>query len=214
MKSIKVAALDLEATGLINPDVPIEYQPRIIEIGAVSTELTPKMAFSLETFSELVYPEMGIPEEVIKITGITNEMVKDVDSFKTVHRRFAKFMTGVDLLFTFNGPAYDMPVLMFNLQRHNLQYQFPWPRLHIDLMTAASDYLGLVGKTGNKVPKLMELYQFLFGKEFGDAHRALNDAQATLDAGRELLRLGIIKIGDGIDEDLEGSTNKKLTQKG
>lgn len=183
-----IASLDLETTGLIEPEAPAEYQPRITEIGCVVFENG-----SSETFSTFVHPEIDIPAEVQKITGITLEMVKDAPNFREAFKEFSKFMTGVDKLITFNGPGYDLPVLMFNLKRYNLQYQFPWPRLHLDLMTASSDYLGMQGKTGNKNPKLTELYKFLFDEDF-PAHRALNDAEATLRCAKELAKRKVIEL--------------------
>lgn len=193
-----IAALDFEATGLINPDIPPEYQPAIMEIGAVKIEIDPKGKEILRhEYQTFVDPERPIPDEVREITKITDKVLVGAPTFKVAHSKFALFMTGVDRLVTFNGPGYDLPVLDFNLQRVGLRYNFPWPRLHTDLMTAASDYCGMTGKTGNKPPKLMELYTFLFKKEFPDAHRALEDARATIKCALELNKKGIIRLLSG-----------------
>jgi len=191
-----IAAFDLEATGLIEPDAPPEFQPAIMEIGAIKMAYPPSRGGEKlgGTFSQLVHPEKDIPEEVQKITHITPDMVKDAPNFRVAFAEFAKFMTGVELLITFNGPAYDLPVLTYNLQRFGLQYRFPWPRLHLDLMPASSDYAGMKGKTGNKPPKLTELFQFLFDRAFPDAHRAVEDANATMQCAMELVKRGIVKL--------------------
>ena len=58
---------DLETTGLSR------YKDRITEIGACRVE----GGKITEIYNELVNPEMVIPEKIIEITGITNEMVED-----------------------------------------------------------------------------------------------------------------------------------------
>jgi DNA polymerase III alpha subunit (gram-positive type) len=188
-----IIAFDVEADGLLNHDIQqSEYQPPIIEFGATKYGehgLKPMLHF--ETF---IKPPRPVSEVVQKITKIDNAMLKDAPSFKLAFPKIAEFFTGADLLITFNGPGYDLPVLMHNLIANQLQYQFPWPRKHVDLMTAASDYMGMAGKTGNKNPKLIELYKFLFEEEFPDAHRALSDAKATMRCAIELVKRKVIKI--------------------
>lgn len=48
------------------------------------------------------------------------------------------------------------------------------------------------GKKGYKFPKLIELYQFLFGESFEGAHDALVDVRATLRCYTELVHRGIM----------------------
>lgn len=186
-------AFDLETTGLINPDVDDpNYQPHIIEFGAVKAVDYNLVANNWETFQSMIHPGIPIPPEITKITGINAADVSSAPSLLQAHFEIAKFFTGVEHLVTFNGLGYDLPVLMFNLRRYGLQYQFPWPRYHTDLMMAATDYLGMQGKTGNKPPKLVELHQELFGEGFPDAHRALDDAKATMRCYQELLKRGVL----------------------
>lgn len=181
-------AFDLEATGLINPDLDDpNYQPEIIEIGAIKWG-----AKKPSTLSLLVKPQKPIPDLITKITNISNADVKTAKSFLGNFDEVSEFFTGVDHLVSFNGAGYDLPVMMYNLRKYGLQYQFPWPRYHTDLMTASAHALNLQGKTGNKVPKLMELYQHLFNEEFDNAHRAIDDAKATQRCYIEVAKRGII----------------------
>jgi DNA polymerase III epsilon subunit-like protein len=55
-----------------------------------------------------------------------------------------------------------------------------------DLIRLPSKYRGTF-----KYPKLEELYHFLFGKEMGAAHTALQDIQNTMSCYQELKRRGI-----------------------
>ena len=181
-------AYDVEANGLINPDIDDpNYQPEIIEFGAI------KWGSGIQdTLRVLIKPTNPLMPEVIKITGINEEDLKDADSFLVAHDAISEFFTGVDHQVSFNGSAYDHPVLMFNLRKYGLQYRFPWPRYHTDLMVAATEYAAMQGKTGNKSPKLVELYKMLFDKELENAHRADHDARATADCFIELQRRGVI----------------------
>lgn len=178
-------AFDLETTGLINPDTDDpNYQPHIIEFGAVKSDGS--------LFNLMINPGIPITPEITKITSIYDRDVVDAPSLPMAHFDIAKFFTGADHLVTFNGLGYDLPVMMFNLRRYGLQFQFPWPRYLTDIMIASTDYLGMQGKTGNKPPKLVELHQALFGEEFQGAHRALNDSVATMRCYRELCSRGVI----------------------
>ncbi|MGE5629846.1 MAG: PolC-type DNA polymerase III [Caulobacteraceae bacterium] len=73
---------DIETTGL-SP-----FHDRITEIGAVRI----KSGKVLDTFSELINPEIKIPENIIKLTGITDELVKDKEIIKEVLPRFLEFV--------------------------------------------------------------------------------------------------------------------------
>jgi len=188
-----IAAFDVEATELIDPNIDDpNYQPAIMEFGAVKLRQNPGKMTVQSDLSILIDPERIIPDEVIKITGIRNEDIMGKPTFLTAFNHIAEFFTGVDQLISFNGSTYDLPVLMYNLRRYGLQYRFPWPRYHLDLMLAASDYTGMQGKTGNKPPKLVELHQHLFGEGFSNAHRALDDAKATMNCYLALKERGVL----------------------
>jgi len=188
------AALDIEATGLINPDLSDpNYQPGIVEFGAIRwAESDRGLEVAPRELILRINPEMNISKGATEVHGITDEHVSKELTFKGAFSKIAEFFTGVGTLITFNGKAYDMPVIMFNLQRYNLQYQFPWPRIHIDVMHSSADYVGLQGKTSNKVPKLTELYKFLFDKELEGAHNAYEDAKATKECYQELRNRRVI----------------------
>lgn len=62
----RYAVIDLETTGLQETDQIIEFGALIIENGEVA-----------EMFSALVNYEKSIPDEIVRITGITQEMLRD-----------------------------------------------------------------------------------------------------------------------------------------
>lgn len=66
---LKILGLDFETTGF-DPKVD-----RIIEVGACLYDWDAQLP--IQILSSFVYPEMPIPEEITKITGITNDLVVD-----------------------------------------------------------------------------------------------------------------------------------------
>ena len=75
---------DIETTGL---DV---MNNGITEIGAVKI-VNGKLT---EQFTTLVKPDYRISDEIVRITGITEEMVKDAPKISTVIPDFIKFIDG------------------------------------------------------------------------------------------------------------------------
>ena len=67
LTSLTYVVFDLETTGLYP-----NSGDSIIEIGAVKI----KDGKIIDRYDELIYPEKELNEEIIKITGITNEMLK------------------------------------------------------------------------------------------------------------------------------------------
>lgn len=78
----ELIVFDLETTGLS----PI--RDRITEIGAVKI----KQGKITDEFSELINPEIPIPDNITKLTGITDAMVKDKETIKEILPRFLEFV--------------------------------------------------------------------------------------------------------------------------
>src|SRR5699024_4816683 len=80
--------LDLETTGL-RPK-----QDKIIEIGAVKV----CNDVVVDVFSRLVYPGIPIKEEVMQLTGISNEMVKHEHTINEILPQFLAFAQELPLV--------------------------------------------------------------------------------------------------------------------
>jgi DNA polymerase III subunit epsilon len=78
---VPFVVFDLETTGFSRDD-------RIVELGAVIMEGNRVV----DQFHSLVNPGRPIPEEVVRIHGITDEKVKDAPRFRDVARGFFDFL--------------------------------------------------------------------------------------------------------------------------
>ncbi|MDA0746174.1 MAG: exonuclease domain-containing protein [bacterium] len=81
-------ALDLETTGLD----PAEAE--ILEMGAVKVE-SGKITDRFQTY---VKPERGIPEEIVRLTGITEMAVQKAPRIETALQNFRSFITDLPLV--------------------------------------------------------------------------------------------------------------------
>ena len=157
LKQNEVVVFDFETTGL-------EYSKNeIIEIGAV------KMVNGeiVETFSCFVKPKQEIPEEITKLTGITNDMVKDAYTIDKIIPDFYKFCYGCVII------AYniDFDYKFLNFQATKLGYKFN--NRQIDAL-----YLARQNVVGAKNFQLKNICAKL-GVSLEGAHRAVNDTIAT-----------------------------------
>ncbi len=148
---------DIETTGFS----PIHN--RIIEIGAVKIEngeVTGK-------FSTFVNPDVPIPFEIEKLTGINDEMVIGAPMIEQVLPQFMEFCQGAVLVA--HNANFDMGFIMENAARLGLPRDFTY----VDTVGIARLLLPHQAKhTLDAVAKTL-------GISLENHHRAVDDAQAT-----------------------------------
>ena len=103
---------DLETTGLsIQKD-------RIVEICCIKVETNGKESI----LHEIINPAIPIPEEVSLIHGITDEMVKDKQSFKELAPKLNNFIGNADFA-GFNSNKFDFPILVEEFYRAGIDFE-------------------------------------------------------------------------------------------
>ena len=121
--------------------------------------------------NELINPEKQIPEEVVQLTGISNEDVKDKPTFKQLASNLHDVFTGSDIA-GFNSNHFDVPLLAEEFLRAGIDFDFSKCRL-IDAQT-------IFHKMERR--NLAAAYKFYCGHKMEDdfeAHRADQDTEAT-----------------------------------
>ena len=164
---------DIETTGFS----PVEN--RIIEIGAV------KVCGGVVTdrFSTFVNPEVPIPYEIEKLTGIRDDMVIGADRIETVLPAFLQFAEGCTLVA--HNAGFDMGFLMENCDRQGIPHDFTY----VDTLNMARVVLeGQAKHTLDAVAKTL-------GVSLQNHHRAVDDAEATAEI---FVKLTGMLAADGI----------------
>lgn len=167
---MKAAIVDTETTGLLMPSaVPLEQQPRIIEMGiAIVTNgrVTKEQNW-------MIHPGCAIPPEITKITGITDEDVRGAPPFAKIVSEVEKIFKGCDFFVAHNA-VFDRGMLNNELLRCGRAEKFPWPA---ETVCTVQEYVPVFGHR----PKLIELYERILGKPLAQTHRALDDVHALLE---------------------------------
>ena len=174
----EIVVVDFETTGL-NP-----RKNRIIEIGAVRI----RNGQVVEEYSRFVNPQEPIPQEVVKLTGITDAMVADAGTAETEIPKLLEFIG--DAAFAAHNAKFDSAFLREECARLGIEIKMP---IIDTLEFSRRMYPGLKSHRLGAVCKSL-------GISLKNAHRAVHDARATahvlnrmLDAA---LEKGVTRISD------------------
>jgi DNA polymerase-3 subunit epsilon len=156
-----LVVFDLETTGL---DI---VKDRIIQISYI--KVSPDG--SEERVNQFVNPGRSIPQQVVAITGITDEQVADAPSFKSIATKLQQAFTGCDFA-GFNSNHFDIPMLAEEFLRAGIDFDFSKCRL----IDAQNIYHKMERRN------LAAAYKFYCGRKMEDdfqAHLADQDTEAT-----------------------------------
>ena len=157
LKDQRFIVFDLETTGLY------KYSDKITEIGAVKIE----NGEIIEVFNELVNPEKMIPEKVVELTGITNEMVMDKPKIDEILPKFLEFSKDA----YFVGQNTDFDIGFIKEACDNLSYEFE--PVYLDTLPMARAVFPNMGRFSlDKLAKKLAVGPF-------NHHRASDDAMTT-----------------------------------
>ena len=182
--------LDLETTGR-------SYRAgKITEIGIMKV----KNGEVIEEFDELVDPEMPIPDEVVEITHITNDMVKGKPTIDVIMPKALEFI-GDSVVVTHNTD-FDIGWMRYNCNNLGLEFNNTY-----------LDTLRLSKKVYPNFTKYkLGLIADKLGIEVDVAHRALADVDTTVKVLNKMLDeikgKGAVTLED-IDKVFEGQVNWK-----
>jgi DNA polymerase III epsilon subunit family exonuclease len=171
LKGRTFVVFDLETTGLCTTNAAGNMD-RIIEIGAfkiIDGEIK-------ESFTTFINPQRKLSDEIIKLTGIDDDMVKDAPIYEKVMPDFFKFCEG-SYLVGHNIAGFDFKFVDFYCS----QCGYMLERKLMDTLTLAQSQLFLSNYKLNTVADY-------FGITFNH-HRAIDDALATAKIFLELIAL-------------------------
>lgn len=181
LTELKIAVFDLETTGF-----HYHYGDEILSFGAVKVE---GEYVSNESYYSLAKPACSIPERIVELTGITQEMVEDAPSLLEALREFMSFVD--DRVLVAHGSAHDKAFLDVAL----------WKTTKAHLGHRVLDTM-MIARKLDPDKKFSGLDEWLaeFEIPITRRHHALEDAKMTACLWTRLIsRLkdrGVITLGD------------------
>lgn len=172
----RIIVFDTETTGLPKPKrVPLEEQPKIIEVGAVVVEIQNDKHEIVDKISQLIDPHEKLSEEVKKITKIQDADLQEQPNFAEYYPYLKNAFVGADALICHNAP-FDTLMLKNELLRldEDVYKTFPWPK---KIICTVREFHHIFGYN----PNLQLLYKTVMGTELDQTHRAVDDAMALAD---------------------------------
>lgn len=149
--------VDIETTGAWSSG------DRITEIGAVKV----RNHAIIDEWHSLINPQRSIPANIVRLTGITNDMVRGAPLFAEVADSFMSFMG--EAIFVAHNVNFDYGFISGEYERLEQRFRFP------KLCTCVSMRRHYPGHKSYSLGRLCEHYDI----ELRDHHRALCDARAT-----------------------------------
>ena len=182
--------LDLETTGI---SITTE---KITEVGIMKV----KKGEVIDEFEIFVNPEKPIPQRVVEVTNITDEMVKDAETIDKVFPKILEFVG--DSIIVAHNASFDVGFLKHNAKL--LGYEFN--NTYIDTLPLAKDLFPDLKKY--KLGKIADS----LGIEVDVAHRALADVDTTVKVFNVMLKKLKDKGINTVDE-IDSATKDPEAQK-
>lgn len=158
----------------------MDHQPEVIEFCGMT--INPGTDHVIDIFDRLIKPTKPITEEITKLNGIDNEMVKGASSFKFLAPTIRDLIESSECVVAHNA-AFDRDMIDLEFSRLGMT-KIAWPRIICTIEAT-------IHLTGYRL-SLSALYEFLFKKKFEGAHRAKADVQALAQIVVELRKRGEI----------------------
>lgn len=157
---------DTETTGLVNPATSdLAQQPYVIEFAGVHMDASGEI---VKEISVLFKPGLvKLPELITKLTGITDDMLKDASPFSCETVQAFIDAPGVTTAVAHNFP-FDEAMIGFEFARAGQPLK--WPKRKVCTIEAS---MALKGRR----LKLDALHREFFGEGIVGAHRAMNDVK-------------------------------------
>lgn len=200
----RVLVFDTETTGLpqtkiINPDT-LHLWPHIVQFSYIIYELKNNVIIKLNDNIIKLQEGIIIPEESIKIHGITNEIcynlgINKIDAFNSFFEDLKNVdkIVGHNIIFDINMLKVELLRIIYTNKSINEDN-----RIYRDYLFAITNFKNIYctlqnsivlcnikviskyGKPYLKYPKLIELHEKLFNTTPNNLHNSLNDILVTL----------------------------------
>jgi DNA polymerase III subunit alpha len=191
---------DTETTGIPHnktaPITDLGNWPRVVQL---AWQLHDEKGKLLSQHNYIIKPEgFDIPYKAEQIHGIsTKRALAEGHELKGVLDLFINDLKSTSLLVGHNI-EFDISILGAEFIRQQLDIDLVLKLDKLDTGISSTEYCQLTGGIGGrlKMPRLVELHEKLFGKNFGDAHDASYDVAATARCFFGLVKQNVVKPFD------------------
>src|SRR5687768_11696877 len=174
---------DTETTGIPHnksaPITDLDNWPRVVQL---AWQLHDRKGKLISRQNLIIRPDgYDIPYKAEQIHGIsTKRAVAEGHPLKSVLELFMADVAQTSL-FVGHNIEFDISILGAEIIRQEFNVDELLKREKVDTGIASTEFCQLTGGPGGrmKMPRLVELHEKLFGKDFGDAHDASYDVAAT-----------------------------------
>lgn len=177
---MKTIVIDTETTGLLsNRLLPLDKQPRIIEIYACSVDFD--TGDVTEILNTLLNPQCKLDAVITKITGLRDVDLINAPLFNSISDVLSSLIESHDVMIAHNA-SFDKE--MIELEYERLNQKLKWNRC----LCTVEQTIYMKGFRLN----LQALHELLFGEKFKEGHRAKIDVLALTRCCFELHKRGIL----------------------
>jgi DNA polymerase III epsilon subunit-like protein len=163
-----VTVFDCETTGLFYSGlIDDDKKPELTEFMAIKYDLDEEKI--IKEFDFLVKPKRGIPKEITKITGLTDDMLKDALPVQARIKEIREALETSDAVIAHNL-SYDVEMIETEFSRCGETINWPRKICTIEQTICVKGYR----------LSLTDLHKELMGEPFSGAHRARQDVEALL----------------------------------
>ncbi len=193
---------DTETTGVPHnktaPITDLDNWPRLVQIAWQLHDTTGKL---LSQQNSIVKPEgFDIPFKAEQVHGIsTKRALEEGQDANAILDLFIGDLARATVVVGHNI-EFDINIIGAEFIRHAKDTARLLELEKVDTGIAATEFCQLAGGIGGKLkmPRLTELHEKLFGKNFEDAHDASYDVAATARSFFELIRKGVVAPAPGV----------------
>lgn len=178
---------DTETTGLPIWQEPSESegQPHIVQLAALVVDKDSREV--IDSMDAIIRPEgWSIPKEMTDIHGITNEIALEKGVPESVALEMFLNMWNPDIIRIAHNHSFDARIIRIATKRfiddENIQEAWKDGKYE-DTALILKPIMQLLPKNryGFKTPKLVEAYNYFFGKDPENMHTAMGDAKACME---------------------------------
>ena len=161
----ELVVFDVETTGFSSE------KDRVIKFSGIKFLISDGTLTEIKRFDTYINPQFPLPEKIIEITGITDDILKDAPLETEIFPQIKDFF-GNSLIVCGHNVAFDIRFMTAMFERYGYSFAVSTT---LDTLEMARDIAGSAGCENNKLGTLSQFYGVDYGLTF---HNSMDDVIA------------------------------------